>query len=190
MIASALAAMQSPAPIATASTGVPVWIAIVAAAIGAGGAVLAQIVAQAFTSRRERERFQWEVAHAEAEDKRRKTELLFETKRTLFTEVVLLANRRNRWLREQYGDEDFASKQSLEESFAWDARWDALTAELAILDYDVANAMTAFAIDFTLAELMPAADTPETNDKVKTAAYEEFRRLSEIVRSSIGLHDS
>ncbi len=72
-----------------ASDAVPV---IVGAAIGAGGAVIAQITSAVFTSRRERRQLDWNKERQAREWKMREDERFLSLKQELYTSYSVLAN--------------------------------------------------------------------------------------------------
>lgn len=79
---------------ASASSSVPVWLAIAAAAIGAGGAVLAQVVAQAFAAHRESRRFKWDKERKLIEDEQARHAQLLDLRMRLFTRFAAIHRQR------------------------------------------------------------------------------------------------
>jgi hypothetical protein len=73
----------------TTSDTIPV---IIGAAIGAGGAVIAQVVSSLFTARRERGQLDWERNRQEHEWKMRKEERFLILKQEAYGSVMLMAN--------------------------------------------------------------------------------------------------
>jgi len=71
------------------SDAVPV---IIGAAIGAGGAVIAQVVSSLFTARRERGQFDWEKKRQEREWEMRKEERFLRLKQEAYSDIMLMAN--------------------------------------------------------------------------------------------------
>ncbi|MEZ4491683.1 MAG: hypothetical protein R3C29_00025 [Dehalococcoidia bacterium] len=66
------------------------WIPVAAAAIGAGGAVIAQVVTSGFTARRENRRLDWEKSRQEREWGLREAERFLETKREMYSRYIAL----------------------------------------------------------------------------------------------------
>lgn len=75
--------------VATSDTGPP----IAGAAIGAGGAVLAQTVSAIFTARRESARLKWEMQRQDAEWELRKDERFLAVRRELYVSFSAVADR-------------------------------------------------------------------------------------------------
>ncbi|MEU7712960.1 hypothetical protein ACIA8B_13495 [Micromonospora chalcea] len=69
-------------------SGTTLWISLLGAAIGAGGAVAAQIVAASFTARRENERLAWEKDKQQQEWRLRRAEQFLDTKRELYSRYI------------------------------------------------------------------------------------------------------
>jgi hypothetical protein len=67
--------------------------ALIGAGIGAGGAVLAQVVASIFTGRRDTERLRWEQARQDREERLRREERFIELKRELYGRYLTMVNK-------------------------------------------------------------------------------------------------
>jgi hypothetical protein len=66
------------------------WVAVIAAGIGAGGAVIAQVITSLFTARRENQRLEWEKARQEREWKLREAERFLDIKREMYSRYIAL----------------------------------------------------------------------------------------------------
>lgn len=64
------------------------WVALMAAAMGAGGAVLAQIIGSAFTARRESKRLEWEKSAKQQEWGHERAQRFLDQKRDLYGQYL------------------------------------------------------------------------------------------------------
>jgi hypothetical protein len=71
------------------SDAVPV---IIGAAIGAGGAVIAQVISSAFTAKREHKQLDWETKRQEREWEMRQEERFLKLKQELYSSLTFTAN--------------------------------------------------------------------------------------------------
>lgn len=64
------------------------WVAVMAAAMGAGGAVLAQLIGSAFTARRESKRLEWEKSAKQQEWSQQQAQRFLDQKRDLYGQYL------------------------------------------------------------------------------------------------------
>lgn len=113
-------------------------VALISAAVGASGAVLAQIVSSAFSARRDSSRLSWEQQRASADDLNRRAEALVDIKRLVFVRLLTMARTRFDLIAEIHymtGSEKDQVLQKFDSSkHEWWERWEETIAEATLLE--------------------------------------------------------
>jgi hypothetical protein len=177
-----------------AATAVPVWTTLAAAAIGAGGAVLAQIVVSLFTNHRENKRLEQERQRYERETDRLKQTTFLDNKRNLFVGTLQLIHERHTALArgafEHEGPDGPLITEALNSTEAFmmlmtsqRAEFDILAPEIVPAFLEAVNAL----MDWSLTLESSSANSADSS-KRSLAQNELHEKLEALMRTSLGIN--
>jgi len=157
-----------------------------AAAIGAGGALLVQIVAGLFVARRDRTRLTFDKDVQDLETRRRQNELLFESKRLVFSRAYKLAEERYRAMSELIQTAGNETQLWHLTPAEWFSDWREARAEMILLDSTIDHDMKLVLIAFTEWANEIGFGYIENGVKHMVAIEKAMDDLAENMRSSLG----
>jgi hypothetical protein len=112
-----------------------------AAAIGAGGAILVQIIAEIVAGMRDKRRLMWDQASQALETERRQNELLFESKRVVYSRAYKLAQDRLTEMTDLVSTFTGEGQTWHTTPQSWFDAWREVRAEMILLDETIDNEM-------------------------------------------------
>jgi type II secretory pathway component PulJ len=167
-------------------------VALIGAGIGAGGAVLTQIISSIVTGRRDARRFEWERDQAEKARSAEQARLHLESKRQACAQFLRLCSQRNdllnrAWASYEPGQSE-ARARAEEESVSWWADVAELREELLLFDpglRDVSSQVIGILAEWEN-DLIDEQDD-SSSSSLSQKYYSVNRDLSDAMRRSLGL---
>jgi hypothetical protein len=173
-------------------------VGIIGAAIGAGGAVIAQVTTGAFTSRRERVRLNWEVAKQEREWGLHTEERFLSVKQELYVGYALICNGflSYIYLLTEHSDDEPSEKRRLEkqrEAFPDVSGLERLRQTIELMApkgvYEYVDKSSATLIKVANAVAVPGASISERR-KLNSQAIRECMEMRDAMRADLqGVED-